>query len=277
MALVTSIMLGACLPDPLEVDSIPKVKPQIVVSSHVVPDQSIVILLTKSFGALDASQDSDPEEVLEQIALLDAIVTISSENGADTLVSLDNGLYGGTFIDFAPGIDYTLRVESESLGVVTATTQVKPQVLFEELEAELYFDGYDDTLAQVSFALNDPAEKNYYMINALKVERQELQDNLLNPRDFIKLIDDTPFNGQEYSETFRVFPREFDPGDTLAVYLSNVSKEYHDFIQLRLDNRFSLVEWVSEPVNYPSNVVGGKGFFNLYVPDVRFIVLEELE
>jgi Domain of unknown function (DUF4249) len=271
----TVLLLAGCIPDPLEVDSIPKVKPQIVVSSHVIPDQSVVILLTKSFGALDASQDSDPEEVLRQIAVIDATVTISSSNGVDTLALLDNGFYGGSFIDFLPGIDYTLHVDSETLGGVTATTQVKPQITFDELTADLFFDGYDDTLAQVSFAMTDPAEKNYYMINALKVEREELLNNLLNPRDFIKLIDDTDFNGTTYAEAFRVFPREFQSGDTLAVYLSNISKDYYDFIQLRLDNRFSLVEWVSEPVNYPSNVIGGKGFFNLYVPDIRFIILDE--
>jgi hypothetical protein len=45
-------------------------------------------------------------------------------------------------------------------------------------------------------------------------------------------------------------------------------------MKLRIDNRFSLVEFVSEPVNYPSNVAGGKGYFNLYIPDVRFFVFE---
>ena len=48
------------LPDPLEVDDIPVVKPQIVVSSQIVPDQSLVVLLTKTFGALGANDDSDP-------------------------------------------------------------------------------------------------------------------------------------------------------------------------------------------------------------------------
>ena len=31
---------------------------------------------------------------------------------------------------------------------------------------------------------------------------------------------------------------------------------------------------ISETVNYPSNVKGGKGFFNLYMPDVKLFVLE---
>jgi hypothetical protein len=266
--------IASCLPDPLEVDGIPVVKPQIVVSSQIVPDQSLVVLLTKSFGALDASDDSDPQALLDQIAVTDALVTLRRGNETDTLLSLGNGFYGGSFIEFVPGAEYTLDVESESLGKVTSTTQVKPQVTFEDLEADLVFDNFDDTLAQITYSLNDPAEKNWYMLNVLKVEQEELMENLLNPRDFVRLVDDAAFNESYFTETFRVFPREFDDGDTIAVYLSNINREYYDFIQLRLDNRFSLVEFISEPLNYPSNVVGGKGYFNLYIPDIRFIVLE---
>ena len=72
----------------------------------------------------------------------------------------------------------------------------------------------------------------------------------------------------------KFFQYDFSPGDTIAVSISNINKDYYDFMQLRLDNRFSFVEYLSEPINYPSNVKGGKGFFNLYVPDIRLFVLE---
>jgi hypothetical protein len=266
--------ITACLPDPLEVDGIPTVKPQIVVSSQIIPNESLVILLTKSFGALDASDDSDPQALLDQIAVTDAVVTISYQNEIDTLLPLGNGFYGGIQIPFVPDVDYTLDVDSESLGKVTSTTQVKPQVSFTGLEAELYYDNFDDTLAVVTYSLTDPPEKNWYMLNVLEVEQEDLRENILNPRDFIVLKDDAEFGEKDFTETFTVVPRDFSDGDTIAVYLSNISKEYYDFIQLRLDNRFSLVEFISEPLNYPSNVTGGKGYFNLYVPDIRLLVLE---
>jgi hypothetical protein len=206
----------------------------------------------------------------------DATVTIRYGSDIDTLLSLGNGFYGGVFIEFEPGLDYTLDVESETLGHVTSTTQAKPKISFRDLAAELYYDNFDDTLAQVTYRLDDPREeKNWYMLNVFKVDREELRDNVLNPREYIRLKDDLEFNGRQYIEAFRVFPREFSSGDTLAIYLSNISEEYFDFIQLRLDNRFSLVEFISEPLNYPSNVEGGKGYFNLYIPDIRFIVLRQ--
>ena len=268
------LMVWSCLPDPLDVDGIPVVKPQIVVSTQIIPDQSLVVFLTKTFGALDASDDSDPQALLDQIAINDAAVTIMGPDGTYELQSLDNGVYGGLIIPFKAGEEYQLHVKSESLGEVTATTTVKPIVSFDEIEAELYYNGFGDTLAQITYRMSDPIEKNWYMLNVQQIERDELIDDLLNPGSFTRLLDDEDFEIQNYEETFRVFPRDFIPGDTIAVSLSNISAEYYDFIQLRIDNRFSFVEYLSEPVNYPSNVKGGKGFFNLYIPDVRFFVLE---
>ena len=59
LLLVCAMLVWGCLPEPLDVDGIPVVKPQIVVSTQIIPDQSLIVLLTKTFGALDASDDSD--------------------------------------------------------------------------------------------------------------------------------------------------------------------------------------------------------------------------
>ena len=45
--LMIAIVSSSCIPDPLEVEGIPKVKPEIVVTSQIIPDQSLVVLLTK--------------------------------------------------------------------------------------------------------------------------------------------------------------------------------------------------------------------------------------
>ena len=160
------------------------------------------------------------------------------------------------------------------MGEVSAKTTVKTTISFDEIKAELVYNGYDDTLAQITYRINDPLEKNWYILNVQEVERVDIVDNLINPRAFTRVLEDIEFNGEKYGETFRVFPRDFIPGDTIAVSLSNISEEYYDFMKLRLDNRYTFVEYLSEPVNYPSNVQGGKGFFNLYIPNFVLFVLE---
>lgn len=267
-------LVSGCLPDPLEVDSVPGAPPQLVVSTQIIPDQSLIVLVTRTFGALEASDDSDPEALLDHIAVDDALVILQGPNRTDTLQSLGKGAYGGITIPFVAGQVYRLDINSAALGQVHATTDVKRSVAFEHVEAELFYNGYGDTLAQITYTFADQEEKNWYMINVQEVEREDAIDNLLNPRAFTMLLNDDDFNGESYSERFRVFPRDYHPGDTVAVSLSNISEDYYQFMKLRIDNRLSLVEFVSEPVNYPSNVIGGRGYFNLYVPDVRFFVFD---
>jgi hypothetical protein len=268
------LSLSSCIPEPLEVEGVPTPKPMIVVSSQIIANQSVVVLLTRTISALDASDDSDPEDLIDQIAVNDAAVFIVGPDDIYTFSFLGNGLYGAPIIPFQEGAAYTLEVKSESLGEVKATTIVQPQIAFSKIEAELYLNGFRDTLAQINYTLHDPQEENYYMINVQEVERVDAVENLINPRAFTRLVRDNAFNGQEFGEQFRVFDRDYKPGDTIAVSLSNINKDYFQFMQQRIDNRFSLVEFLGEPVNYPSNVEGGKGFFNLYTPDVRFFILE---
>src|SRR5690606_24984296 len=131
--LISLLAFTAGIPEPLEVKNIPQIKPETVVSTQIIPDEAMVVLLTKTFGALDASDDSDPQQLLEQIAVNGAAVAIDGPDGIETLLFLGNGVYGGIELELLEGGIYILRVKSESLGEVRATTTVKPQILFEEI------------------------------------------------------------------------------------------------------------------------------------------------
>lgn|SRR5690606_32008260 len=275
VAFLAAVLWWSCLPDPLEVRNIPALKPEIVVNTQIIPDESLVVFLTKTFGALDASDNSDPFEVISAIAVDDATVILDGPTSSYTLQYLGAGVYGGLDIPLAAGDVYTLRVNSHSLGSVQATTTVTPQVQFESLSLKRHFNGYDDTLMQVSYTIKDPVDRNFYMINVQRLTlRHDIAEQLLNPRVYTRVIDDTEYNGMVITDTLHATPRDYAAGDTVAVFLSNIQESYYDFIKLRLDNRMGFVEFVSEPANYPSNVEGGRGFFNLYIPDIRVFVVE---
>jgi hypothetical protein len=267
----------SCLPEPLDVPNLPKVEPQLVVNTQIIPDGTLAVFLTRTVGALEVSEDSDIADVLDKVTVNDASVLLRGPSGTDTLLSLGTGSYGGVNIDFITGATYTLIIDSESLGHAEATTRAVPAIPFTSLEVRQYFDGFDDTLAQVKYHIQDPVEKNFYMINvqAISTRNSPIQEQLLNPDSYTRLVDDADFAGNNIEETFIVFNEEYKPGDTVFVSASNITQEYYDFIKLRLDNRLAFLEFVSEPINYPSNVTGGRGFFNLYIPDVRLMIIPE--
>ncbi|AHM58465.1 hypothetical protein D770_00955 [Flammeovirgaceae bacterium 311] len=272
----TLVSLLSCIPEPLEVKHTPTVKPEIVVATQMLHDEMLVVLLTKTFGALDASGDSDPLKLIEQIAVSDAVVSISGPEGSYQLEALGYGAYGGTLIPFKEGSMYELHVNSASLGEVYASARVLGKVEFNEISADLYYDENGDTLAHLTYSLSDPVENNWYMLGVQEINREHIIHNLINPRAYTELFDDiNTLEQEEFLNQYKVIPRVYDPGDTIIVSLSNISKEYYEFMQMRLDNRFSFIEFLGEPINYPSNVVGGKGFFNLNIPHYRVFVFDQ--
>jgi hypothetical protein len=271
--ILLATLLLSCLPEPLPVDDIPKLETKIVVSSQIIPNTGLVVFVSRSIGALDAGDDSDPENLIAQIAISDAVVTLQVNETLDTLENLGNGLYGNIILDWQNNVDYTLTVNTTSLGSVSAVTRLPDFVSFNEISATIFDNGFD-SLAQISYRLTDPIGENYYMINVQRFRSSQELSSLVNPRIFTRLFDDKAFDGEEKGETFNVLFQEFSEGDSIAVSMANISKAYYDFLKVRSDNRFSFVEFAGEPINYPTNVQGGYGFFNLHTPDVRVFILE---
>jgi hypothetical protein len=267
-----AILIG-CLPEPLPVGNVPQLEPRIVVSSQIVPGRGLVVFVTKSVGALDAGRESDREELINQVVISDAIVTLHQDDEVDTLIALGNGFYGDISEAWQEGVSYELHVKTDSLGEVSAISKVTERIPFSSASARIYYTGYD-SLLQVDYGLNDPEGRNYYMINIQRFSTTEDISSLLTPRIFTHLIEDNDFNGKYFQDEFKVFFQDFSKGDTVAVFLSNVNEDYYKFLKLRNDNRYNVADFASEPANYPTNVKGGYGFFNLHLPDVRIFVLE---
>jgi hypothetical protein len=265
-------LMTSCIPDPLPVGKMPTQKPKIVVATQLIADQGLVVFLTRSINALDAGSDSDPEALLQQITINNAAVTLQHSGIVDTLLNLGSGVYGGLELTFEQGVSYQLHIKTDSLGEVSATSQVAPQVPINSIDVQLYDTGLDP-MAQVKYSINDPKGKNFYMVNLQKVSATQDIASLLNPRVFTHLIDDETFDGEYFEETFIALLWDLAPGDSIAVFMSSVNEDYYKFLKLRNDRDF-FSDFASEPMNYPTNVSGGYGFFNLHVPDVRVFVLD---
>jgi len=273
IAMTLTSLLMSCIPEPLEVDDLEFPKTQIVVSSLILPDNSVAVLLTRSIGALEASKESDPRDLISEIAINDAEVTIAVNDSVYPLTLLQDGVYQALRIPLVPGRECHLKVVSRSLGIVTASTIVQAPIYFDTVLVEPYRNENDEYWAQVSYTIKDPPSPNYYLLNVQTARRQDMIDNILKPEAYTRQVDDKTFDAQEYSEMFRAMHKNFLPGDSLEISLSNVSVDYFNYVRLRLENQLELVEVFSEPIYYPTNIRGGRGFFTLHLTDVRVIVL----
>lgn len=273
LAGLAMVLTFSCIPDPLEVDHLKFPETSIVVSSLILPDNSVAVLLTRSIGALEASEESDPRDLISEIAINDAGVTISVNDSVYALTLLQDGVYQGIGIPLKPGRECHLKVVSKSMGTVTASTVVQAPIYFDSVRVEPYINEYNDYWAQVTYTIKDPPSPNYYLLNVQKAKRKDRAENILKPEAYTRQVEDKTFDEQEFSEMFRAMHKNLYPGDSIEVSLSNVSFDYFNYVTLRLENRLELVEVFSEPIYYPTNVRGGRGFFTLHLTDVRVIVL----
>lgn len=266
-------IIASCVPQPLDVDDLDIPDTRIVVSSIILPDKSVAVLLTRSIGALEANEDSDPHDLISRIAINDATVTIEVDDISYRLTLLQDGVYHRPGIPLVEGKECHLRVISKTFGEVTATTIVQAPIYFDTVKAEPYLNEENACWAEVTYTIKDPPSPNYYLLNVQKAKRKDLVENILRPEAYTRQVEDKTFNAQEFSEMFRAMNKTYEVGDSLEVSLSNVSLDYFNYVTLRLENQLELVEIFSEPVHYPTNVKGGRGFFTLHLTDVRIVVL----
>ena len=267
----------SCTPEPLDI-SVPQADPKLVVYSQALPDQALIVTLSKSFSALSTPneiedstrQDSINNIFLNQFLVDNATVSISGADYNDTLDRLAKGVYVAPLFPFSPGNSYELKAFDPVTGFsISSFATTLPVVEFDSVSAKR--ETNDDSLdVTITYKVNDPAGDNYYLVN---VYTDSIPDN-----NFFN------FTGESNTNSIAFSDREFPPGeveredeftltmtDTLVITLTNISQDYFDFIKARERSGNS---FLSEPISFPSNVTNGLGYFNLHFPSSRTIEIK---
>lgn len=278
----------SCIPEPVEIE-IPQAPVKLVVASQIIPENFILVQVSRSFGALESTTDSSgsgvSDDLLERILADSARVTITYRDGTDTLANLGAGLYFSSVTNLYEGETYTLSVfDSTSGESVISTATVLPVVPLQDAGYYLDVVNYDpnlpelaDTLTRFIIEINDPSGDNFYMVNAYKISLGDtafgaglFTQNSLSPT---ATFFDKQFPSPVIRDTFTF--DQFAPGDTVALTLSNISKSYYEFLTTRQrsgESIFSLL--LKEPITYPSNIEGGYGQFNLHLPSIALMIIQ---
>ncbi|RDY61176.1 DUF4249 domain-containing protein [Flagellimonas nanhaiensis] len=174
-----------------------------------------------------------------------AIVRVTNTDNGTEFVFDDqnNGRY--TTSDFIPIIGNTYSLEIQYEGErYTATETLYPVSEITEITQSTE-DGEDDEALEVNVSFLDPADiENYYF---LRMQRREdlfpelfyIKDEFIDGNEFTiyyEKIDDEEDNSEE-----------FKPGDIVDISFMGISKQYHDYLRLLIEQYESAGEPFSPP------------------------------
>lgn len=276
-------ILSACQPDPLDV-KLDKYEPEIVVSSQVIPNYIMVVGLTRSFTVLSNAgyEGAGDSALFEQLLVDSALVTIESSSGIDTLFKVTSGLYASITELVEPQGDYHLIVKDyDERKTITATSTMLQNVSLDSVRP--YFDSEKDSIIKMDVAFTDEKNRsNYYVLsvysrntNQAGIDVNTFFENGSNNIEYQELLEDRNMDGEKIHRNINLPDVSFQ--DSLMVSLSNISEGYYSFLKSRERSGNLLSAVTNEPINYPSNVNNGLGYFNTHSPSLRFFDLKSLK
>jgi hypothetical protein len=286
VAVILLYLLSSCTPRPIDLE-IPQIDIKPVISSQIIPHQTMFISLTRSFSALSNATTDDNQvnaDFLEKLLIKDAFVTVSYLGEIDTLQMIAPGIYGSAnTLQYEYG-NYTLYARDPETGhSISATTQINPLVKFDTLGVILN-KMPQDTDVVISYSFHDiPGISNWYVINYYVKQDTSIKGANLNIVNYFEqgskklnefeLLSDKLFEGGVYTGSRTL--HKLKATDTLAITLSNISEGYFDFLHTYLNSGNVINQISGEPINYPTNVQNGYGYFSAHYPNVRIIYLDK--
>jgi hypothetical protein len=276
--------LYSCEPKPIDIDVKPA-EARLVVSSQIVPQKNMIIALTKSFSPLDPISNTEAltQNQFNRFLVYNAFVTISYANIIDTLRMLTPGIYESSNVLLMNNGTYTLYARDPASGQkIMAVANLLPKVKFDTVYP-IVSKLPTDSSVSVQYKLSDNMnEENYYVVNYI-LKQASTGANLDISSYFnsgsnkilseFDLLSDVSFTNGSFSKETKL--KKVKTTDTIAVEVANISKGYYEFLTAYKRSGDLINQLSGEPINYPSNVINGYGFFNAHYPDSRIFFLKE--
>lgn len=273
----------ACKPRPLEI-RIPQAPPQITISAAVFDEHSVFVSAGYSLSSLESLKDTAATHTrIPQEAMLKDALLLLSENGAqpDTLYTVSPGLYGNRALHLHAGAAYRLEVldrEGKVLAVAATTYQAGARV--ERMVPGIAYNP-EDTIVSLSVKLGQVQADDHYVVSYTTTRRARSEANPVS-LDAAGLASFSPKQLSLYSyadardgaieKSFAVDARE---DDTLIVIAGKIDPAYFDYLTVYKKSGSLINQLTGEPVNMPTNIVTGLGFFALYEQQRRVFYLRD--
>ena len=277
------IVFTACEPKAIDID-VPPAETKLVISSQIIPNRVMIVSVTGSFSALENKHEKDSlsKGFLDSIFVSNALVTVSYFGQTDTLNMISPGLYASVnTLQYNYGT-YNLYTKDPATGLeVTASTTLLPQVRFDSVYPSIIKTPID-SVVNLYYELSDNLNTvNYYVVNYVRklnagnssLDINQVFSNGNNSfQTYFDLLNDDSFNKGKLAMNKKL--EHVTPHDSIAVMVSNISKSYYDFLSAYKRSGSFFNQLTGEPINYPSNINNGYGYFNAHYPTIRYFDLK---
>lgn len=269
----------ACIPDPLPLD-VEQAPTKLVISSQYLPDVGLMVLISKSFSALEernveqGNGEIDQFAVLQDLLVTNAEVFLINDSRRVRMENLTNGFYALDLTNLNGSQNLSLEVYDPETGIsISASTEILPSVEIRDIEYSLAYEGSDsERVLTINYQIDDPVGDNWYLLNFYS-EVLEIPNYRRGYTQFEWLSSESELipngNPNVGSVTLREWTR-----DTLGVALFNVTPEHYRYLEA-LSKSESAIPFVSEPLNVTGNIKDGYGFFEVAFPDIEIIEISE--
>lgn len=252
----------------------------LVVSSVLIGNGTMIVTASRSFSPLSGrSVAALEDDIIESLFVNRGLVIVTSAAGIDTLRSLPiPGFFGG-FASLGPdGGRIHLQVRDSATGLsIEATTTRMPGIGIDRSEyRDIRLGSFD--VRRLRVWIDDPEGDNYYALHVYNL-----------PAGTEGGLDSLYFRDEEFLLHSEVFTdrsavdgslrRQIDlnrdvAGDSVVAVISNIEEGYYRFLDARRRTGGIVASLANEPINAPSNVVGGYGYFSAHQLRARIVILE---
>jgi len=276
-ALALLVSGAACVPKPIDLDIEP-MEVKLVLNASMLPNGALTVWVSRTYSALEPITGTDSTEWYSDLLVEHALVKVTYNGATYPLYHTGNGVYQSAILEQIPGVTYHLSVyDSISKKSATASAVMMAKVPIRSLETIADYTSADTSIKVKVAIADNPHEANYYMMSARQVSDLQKLTGSVTVNQFgpdvqtvSAVVSDKDISPKGYAVTLDL--DNFNIGDTVLVSLSNIDKQYYDFLKLRekADNWWS--ELTREAITYPTNVQNGYGFFVANDPSAKAII-----
>jgi hypothetical protein len=272
LSILLCLFFVSCLPDPVPLD-IEQLPTRPVIWSQALGTNGALVYMGRTFSALEFSGESDTlaDEILDELLVNDALITLSTDGQTDTLIALTDGLFAALNIPIVPGSNYSLRATDLEKNL-TATAQTRALAPANFLDVS--YERMADSTLRFQLRFTEPAEQNWYAVHFYtRFSDPLLANNPLSSNGSVRtfLLSDLEL---ENNEATAIFDIPLVDSDTLFVSLNNIDENFYNYMQQRERGGNLFSQTISEPITYPTNIINGFGVFTLHFPQIRIVVID---